>query len=258
MSEFLPLRISRSLAGRETKNRVLLEQEPWDPYVGMLTKGGAFAYIRNLLFDEGDGVQENCGVDADGWITGSVYAYPDPAALAYKIGVSHGKLGPRIETELQYAELLQIQNETEPELRYPTTSIISASWVTDALAKDGETMPRPAISTAGGRVRIAAKTYGTILVIYRVIRHTYQVWISPRPTAAENKYQSFIYAIWDGGNNVIEYKPPADAEDGGRCNSLARYGEGGTEPPTDCEPPHASPEDLHYDVDYCTGEVTEA
>ena len=256
MSEFSALRITRSRAGQETKNRVLLGQEPWDPYIGMLTVGGLWAYIRQLLYGEGEGVQENCGADEAGLIGGVVYAYPDPAGLVYDLGISHGDPGPRIETELKYAELLQVQNETEPSLRYPTDEIYSAVWVTDALAKDGETLPRPAISIAGGRVRTATPTYGTILAIYKVVRHTYQVWISPRPTAAENKYQSFIYAVWDGGNNYIEYQPPADAEDGGRCNNLIHYGEGGTTPSGDCEPPRPTPQDINYDVDYCSGEVT--
>jgi len=254
--EYTTLRITRSLPGSEAKNRVLLEQERWDPYIGMLTKGGVVAYLHDLLFGEGDGVEENCGVNEDGSVSGNVFAYPDPPDLNYSAKISHGVLGPRVVAELEYAELLQIQKITEPALRYPTSEILSAEWVTDAFAVDGEVLPRPAVDISGNRPRIAEQVYGTLLVIYRVVRHAYSVTIYPRPEAAENKYQSYIYALWDGGNNFIEYNPPPTVLDGGRCNS----GGGGsvTVVPPDCEPAPPQPEDLHYDVDYCDGTVTKS
>lgn len=248
------LSITRSNQREESSAYVLLEQEPWDQYVGMLTKGGVVAYLNNLLFGD-EKQEEDCGVAEDGTISSLIYAYPSPASLNYRIAISHGELGERIVDEVEYAEILQIQMEQNPTLRYPTSSIISATWVTDSFATDGEALARPAISIAGGRIFISKSVYGTILVIYRVIRHTYDGTILPRPDAAENKYQSFVYAVWDGGNNVIEYQLPADAEDGGKCNNRYKRGQGGTEPPKDCEPPIATPEDISVDVDYCSGKV---
>lgn len=247
MSEYLPLRITRSTSARDTSASVLLEQEPWDRYVGLLTRGGVVVYLRSLLFDEPP-QEEKCAA-LDGVVGGIVYAYPDPPGLAYHLGISHGEAGERIVSELEYAEVLQIQNEQRPSLRYPTGEILSATWVTDAFAADGESLPRPAVSIAGGQIVIAAPVYGTLLVIYRVTRHTYRVRIAARPTAPENKYQSYVYAVWDGGNNFIEYQPPVDAEDDGRCNN-SRRGDGDISAPDRCEP-SVYPEDIWRYWDYC-------
>lgn len=249
-----PLTLTLSPEDINTRDRVLLEQEPWDPYVGMLTKGGVVVYLYDLLFGEEDNVSTDCGVDEYAGVSGVVYAYPDPKDLNYHIGISHSDPGEPIITELQYSELLQVQNEKAPILRYPTDEIISAEWITDAFTVGGQPLPRPIIHTSGGKIRISEAVYGTILVIYKVVRHTYSVYILPRPTAIENKYQSYVYAVWDGGNNYLEYEPPKTVEDGGDCN-LSRHGEGDISTPEDCEPPLVSPEDVHYDVDYCSGKV---
>jgi len=254
MSEFLPFRITRSLARSETKNRILLEQERWDPYIGMLTKGGVVAYLHGLLFGEESGVEKRCGVDEEGNVSSDIFAYPDPPDLGYHLGISHGVLGPRVITDLVYAELLQIQGVTEPALRYPTREILSAEWVTDAFAVDGEALPRPVVSITDGRVRIAQAVYGTMLVIYRVVRHSYAATISPRPEAAENRYQSYIYAVWPGGTNYRAYELPPAVENGGRCN--LNGDDVDIDSPDGCRPPSVRPEDLHYDVDYCDGTVS--
>lgn len=239
MSEFLPLRITRSNADRGVSaGRVLLEQEPWDPYVGYLTKGGAVAYLRGLLFGEAD--QElpatNCGIDvAAGGITkGTVYAYPDPPELGYLLALSHGTVSGHSVEFLNFAEVVHLQNEIEPALRYPTRRIVSAEWLGSAMLGALPAAGMPAIAIAGGRVKASAPIYGSMLVVYEVVRHIYAATVTPRLEAAQNKYQSYIYAVWDGGNNYLEYKPPADAEESQssaaapRCNLDWLHGGTGT------------------------------
>jgi len=244
------LSITRSNQREESSAYVLLEQEPWDAYVGMLTKGGLLAYLRSLLYGETDEEQEkgNCGL-LNGIAETVVYAYPYPASLAYAIGISHGDLGPREKTVSEYAEVIQVQNVTDPQLKYPTDRIISAEWLS-AFKLSGETASRPTISTSGGRIRLSAPCYGSLFVRYEVVRHIYSVTVEPRPDATENLYESFIYATWNGGNEYLKFEPPADAESGGgRCNTGG--GESDIQPSDDCEPPSASPADIHQDYDYC-------
>ena len=61
---------------------VLLEQEPWDPYVGYLTKLGVIAYLNALLF-EGPEVLPNCAYNG-GMFSKAIYAYPSRPDLNYQ------------------------------------------------------------------------------------------------------------------------------------------------------------------------------
>jgi len=231
---------------------VMLEQEPWDPNMGYLTKAGAVAYLNALLFgDPEEDLIENCGAD----VQSTVYAYPEPSNLQYSIAITHGVLGEAREEILEYAEVIQVQQETDINLQYPTTNVISAEWLTDAFNLDGDTLPTPDIIISGGSVAVESRVDGSLYVIYEVFRHIYSVAVPEREDAEENNYQSHIYAVWAGGNNVIEYDLPADLEDGGSCNNFV--GSGVVFPPDEPEPPRAYPEDQQKYTDYCTGEEIE-
>jgi len=201
---------------------VMIEQNAWSPYTGYLTKGGAVAYLYSLLFGEpDDGPGENCGATGgvDGnTATGTVYTYPDPPELPYKFSVSNASVTGLAVEALEFAEVVHIQNTTEARLQYPTRRIISAEWLSKGLGL-------PEIITTGGRVRVRKPTMGSMLVVYEVVRHSREVSVNPRLDSTKNLYQNFIYVVWDGGNNYLEYSPPPDAEEGdsgkdsARCNS---------------------------------------
>jgi hypothetical protein len=201
---------------------VMIEQNAWSPYTGYLTKGGAVAYLYSLLFgDPEDAPAENCGatggVDGNA-ATGTVYTYPTPHTLQYKFAVSNANItGPFVEF-LEFAEVAQIQNTTEVRLQYPTKRIISAEWLSKGLGL-------PDIIITEGRVRVKKPTMGSMLVVYEVVRHTWEVAVNPRLDSTKNVYQNYIYAVWDGGNSYLEYTPPPDAQEGdsgsdsAECNS---------------------------------------
>lgn len=213
------LRITRSLSGGESAGSVLIEQDAWKPYTGLLTKAGAVAYLHSLLFGEPDDAPtENCGASDGNIATGTVYTYPNPPELLYKLSVSNGSFVGYMAEVLQFSEIVQFQNTAEVSLRYPTRTILAAEWLSK-----GEDLPD--IITTGGRVRTKTPVLGSAMVVYQVVRHSREVSVNPRPGATENTYQNFIYAVWDGGNSYKEYVPPADVEEGSigaefmRCNS---------------------------------------
>lgn len=270
-SQYTALRITRGLSSASgiARGSLLIEQEAWSPYVGYLTRGGAVAYLQALLFGEPeDAPPPNCGIGPDGRITAEIYTYPDPPELLYNIAATNGSVGLGAVEDLNYTEIIQVQGERTPALRYPTRSIISAEWVRDAYTRLGVTVPVSPLAIADGRVTLdAAGLYGTMLVTYRVHRRRHTVTIPPLPDDPDNRFKSFIFANWDGGNAVAEFKPPADAEDSasseadGRCNTdyLSALGNGygiaGLQIADDDDPPVAKPEDINYTIDYCSGEV---
>jgi|GEM_PF-7075193 hypothetical protein len=242
----LRLAIVSPSSSRSTDDFVRLEQEPWDPYIGSLTRFGVLAYLNAMLF-QADEPEPYCAGDSP---TLTVYAYPSRADLNYLAGASWGTLGPRRVQEVLYTEALQLDLELEPELKYPALSIERYVWVGDAYSPAGDVLVRPAVTISGSGITIAEKVYGTLLVTYRVCRHLYSLAVQPRPDAEENRLQSFVFTCWDGGNNYIEIEAPEGAEEGA-CNNRG----GSTFNPIwdDYTPDHVEPEDINVDVDYCTG-----
>jgi len=243
----LRIAIAQPKRDRNNDDFVLLEQEPWDPYIGFLTKFGVYAFINSILFNE-DEPEDNCPPSI---LSRSVYAYPSREDLNYRIGCSWGSLSARRVEVIDYTEDVQVDIELELDLKYPAVSITRSSWVGDVYTADGEVInPTPqAIVTTDG-VSLTEKVYGTLLVTYKVCRHVYGIRINPRVGAIENQLQSFVYACWDGGNTYMEMEIPDGSEDGG-CNYKIDYNL--HMPDSDDPPDHVDPENEYLDIDYCTG-----
>lgn len=231
---------------------VLLEQDEWDPSVGKLSKLGVFAYLQGLLFGEETADLQDCGTDALGWVRKDIYAYPSSPGLGYLIGISHGEIGERIVEDLEYAEVINLQNETEIGLKYPCQGIISKEWITDSFDSEGGELPRPkvSISSEGDDLQISGPAVGALLVVYRVIRHRYHIDVPPRENAGENSLQSFVWVVWSGGNNYMEVSLPDD-QDMSECNNWGGGG-GHIGSPGPNRPESVPPEDENRDIDYCT------
>lgn len=230
----------------DTNDFVRLEQEPWDPYIGALTRFGVLAFLNSIAFS-GPEPDPYCGGDN---FSLEVYAYPSRPDLKYLIGCSWGKLGDCRPQELLYTEAIQCNLELEPKLKYPALEVTKFAWVGDAWSPTGEQLQRPSVTIDGTGIRIAEKVYGTLLVTYKVRRDRYWLALSPRPGAQENKLQSFVYACWNGGNTHIEIKSPEGAE-AGECNNAWSSS---MDIVDDRQPPdHVDPDDEYVDVDYCSG-----
>lgn len=232
---------------RSTKDFVLIEQEPWDPFIDTLTKLGAVAYLNKLLFDKGDGAKLNCST-LDGLCSPMLYVYPSRPDLVYRLAVTWGNLGKRTIKKLAYTEVIQSSLEDRFNPKYPTEEIIKCVWAGDAYNKDGELIGLPEVTIVGDEIRLSEKVYGTMLVTYWVYQHRYGVAIRNRPAAIENKMQSFAYAIWKGGNKVEKIKIP-DMAESGKCANGGGIGHFTREPK---DPGPVDPEDERIYIDYCT------
>lgn len=247
---------------------VLLEQEAWDPYTGHLTKVAALGWLRKMLFG-GDAPIANCPGDGPGYQK-ALYAYPSPEGLNYRAMLSHGQLtGPVIERR-EFSELIQCNLDRRPPLKYPALAITSHQWVGETYDASGELVPAPLITVVGNSLHLSAEVYGSLRVSYLVCRHTYVATVQPRPEYGENKLQTYLLAVWSGGNSHLEVEAPATAEDG-VCNSrwnpgtgmfdYLPYGEPGSgtgfEGSGDDDDNPFRPvdgEDEHKYIDYCTQE----
>lgn len=232
-------------------NYVQLEQKPWESNVGKLTKGGVWAYLDSLLFgDPEEDLEENCGMNTDGSVNSTIYAYPFPFELPYYINSTRGTLGEKQINQLQYSEIIQVQSGTAPSTTYQTDNIISADWIFDPIDTNGNIKPQPSITWNGGKLDdISDGIYGSILIVYDVVQHVYPFTIFSDEELTENKYSSFIYAVWEGGNNVIEFVPSDDAI-GDSCKNRGEVVN--ISDPDPSGEPTAYPEDQYIDWDYCS------
>lgn len=231
---------------------VLLEQEEWGPNVGMLTKAGAIAYLDALLFgDPEEDLEENCGVATDDLIKTYVYAYPYPANLAFDIHITHGTLTSQTFQQEVYSEIINVQQDTELDLKYPAVSIISAEWVANAYDANFNKLSGVPLTISGNKVLVGQKVFGSVLVKYNVVRYRYRASVPLREDDTDEGYNSYIYTIWDGGNNVIKFEPSEDATlEGSNCGN--RFGELTVgDDGDDRVPPYADGEDIIKYRDYC-------
>jgi len=229
----------------DNDDSVRLEQEPWDIDTGYITKFMFFQYLNHLLFDA-DPPEADCPTLG----ARNVYAYPSRPDLSYLIGCTWGTLGPCRINEGEFSEAIQCDLQTELATEYPPLEIIGYTWLGAAYSPEGDFLSNPAVTIDGDKLRIAQAVYGTLLVKYTVCQHIYSLSVPVRPGAAENTVQSHLYAVWAGGNTVIEIEQPEGAETG-ECNYGSSWLGDATD---DDEPPdHVDPEDEHVNVDFCTG-----
>ena len=242
----LRISIAQPRRNRNNDDFVLLEQDPWEPLLGYVTKFGVYATINSILFQE-DEPEPNCPHTI---IDGNVYAYPSREDLNYIIGCSWGSLSSRRVQTLEFSEEIQVDLELELGLKYPALEIVSSGWIGPVYTSEGDIVnPNPEATVTTDGASLPEKVYGTLIITYKVCRHTYDLNIQPRPDAKENQLQSFVYACWDGGNTYMEMDIPEGSETE-ECN----YRNAELDITPDDQPPdHIPPEDEYVDIDYCTG-----
>jgi len=249
---------------------VMLEQETWNPYTGHLTKMQVVGWLGRIILNWVS-PSENCRPPGDGWGK-YLYAYPYPANLRYRIGVSHGNLGQPIQETLNFTELLRCNLELSPALKFPPLQITSAVFEGDCYTAKGEITSHPRITITDAGITLSAKVYASLRITYLVRRFVYPLTMQSRTEYQDKKYQSFFWAAWVGGTKYIEVEAPFNAESKDE-ECLNKWGDGAghfTELPgpggtdlgegdlvVDDKPyGHVTGEDEYIDIDYCSQKQT--
>lgn len=269
----LRVSLNSPLASAAAGGSVLLQQEAWDPYVGQLTKMQVFAWLSKIIFQTAI-PSGYCPPGFPGF-SKTIYAFPSSPSLNFKVGCSNGSLHDGHVEILDYTELVQVNLNRNPPLKYPAMSISSYAWDGDVYNKIGEMVGHPDISLIDNSLSLRDTVYGSLRVTYKVYRYTYILSVQPREEYQEKKFQSFIYAVWGGGTTYIEVEAPVGAEQeeipcnnilGGGIGQFSPFGviPGSTELGesgefSDDENPYAGKvtgEDETQYIDYCSGEVS--
>ncbi len=192
---------------------VMLEQQSWDPKIGKVTRLDLIKALENSVLGSSNSLSVDCGVDFDGQsYTTIVYAYPSPADLRFKVGLTNGEFTAPTVVELTVREAVSFALETEQSLTYPVRRFVAAEWAADVWNEAGSVVARPAITRDGQTMSVPEPIYGTAYVEYTTVRYVYSANIPARSDDPENVFQSIFYAWWDGGIELLKLSAPDGAE----------------------------------------------
>lgn len=192
-----------------------IEQTEWQAYTGALSAFGAAAWIAGLLYDTAEDVEVECGFDGNRVVTG-IACFPYRLDIDYKPHLTHGELGDRIISHDTITESIAVSLDTRLSLKYPARRIISATWQGACYDDELHSVPRPVLTIDQDDVQeiLADRAvYGTVVVQYETIRHSYTVSIPLRDDAEMNKYSSVFYAVYDGGVQYHRLSTPPGADE---------------------------------------------
>lgn len=232
---------------------LILEQSPWESDIGVVTKETIVSNIASHFGFRNIGTPVDCGLNEDGSYTSTLVAFPYDADLVYDIGLSYGSLGSAPIVALKVvSELLTFNNQQSASLTYPFHGEVALSWKQGPWNKLGENVQTTPLSYSGNEVTTTSRVYGSVLVSYYTVTHTYTLIVPPRDSE-ENKYQSVAWARWDGGYTYEVLEPPENAEEsmatGTTCRTRAKIDTGDP-----FDPPTADGSDTTYLIDYCSFE----
>ncbi len=236
---------------------LILEQAPWAGGVGVVTKLDLVHALSSALY--GDPENEiDCGMDGDCYLSG-LFVYPFNPSLSYQIGITHGELGESITQDVEVRELVSFKLDTEATVKYPIQQLISAEWGAETWDSEGGVTSDPSIFVDGQQVVLSKKVYGTVIVIYKTIRHARTLRVPPREESVENVFDSYAWARWDGGVEMEKLDPPENAEEAYFSESNCIWGGrwGDVIPPDDPGEPYGDGYGEDYDIDYCTQRIIE-
>ncbi len=241
----------------ETAEELILEQIPWDNYIGKVTTGAMMNYLKALMYGyEEDGSSVDCGLDANNAYSCVVMAYPDDPNMAYIMRVTHGDVGSCVVKNVDFTELVNIKLASEAKLKYPAQSIVSVNFIGSTYDDQGRIVPHPAVTFSGRTITLDASVYGIMLIVYEIITHGYTVTVPRREIAEENYYSSIVFANWAGGKIHLELEPPPSAEDlaAKQLDCWSVFSPFERAPGKEC-PPQTRIADRDTTVEYCSQET---
>jgi hypothetical protein len=256
----LTLAYSGQASEREALDLLLIEQEDWRPYTGVVTLAGMVGYLAALLYGEDYQDRIDCGLTG-GEVVCAVFVYPRRAGLVYQFHASHGSLSERQIEEIEIEEGVNFSLSNRATPQYPPLAIALAEWLDAVYDVAGNLIPPPALTIHSGEIHSAVPCYGSVQVRYTTERHSY-ILTAPRRDdgqTIDNYYSAVVYGVYSGGINWLEIEmPPGIATFESDPDANCGWGsvDGSISRPDDEEQPvQPRPKNRHTVIDYCSQET---
>jgi len=239
---------------------LLIEQQDWSAYTGVVTTSDMVRALRTMLYGDEYTNEMDCGM-VGGAVQCLIDVYPRQRGLEYQLAASYGNLSGRSESDEVIEETINFSLTDTVIPSYPPLAISSAAWADLVYDADGNPIAAPQLTIEDGSITCPIKVHGSVNLRYTTERHRYTLTITRREDAIDAFYGAVVFGWYDGGLNWEEIELPpgieifeADAE------AVCGYSGSGSatlidndDDPTD-QPVTANRRSL---VDYCSQEITE-
>lgn len=235
------------------RDLLLLEQEAWSAYTGVLTRAGLAFYARAAIYGGTADARMTCGFSGDTLHT-VIYAWPLAPGVVFRLRASVGDLGAVQVDTVSTGESVTYNLTDHASLRHPADRIEEARWLTGPYNSAGEAIAPPALTVSGRDLILSEPVWGSVWIRTAGTRYTCRLSISrdaAEPLLAAG-WSEYVIGLPEGGRPVaLELTPPPGAEElarsGAECGRISYR----VVPPGGNGPPVAQPRDKHIKCDYC-------
>lgn len=238
------------------RDLLMLEQEPWGDYVGVLTKLHFARYLSAALYG-GEQEEEpvDCGWGADG-LAITIYAYPLAPGVRYRLASTVGQIEELGQESITERQTVSFGLERSASLPRPAVRILASEWLTGPYTTGGARVPPPALRVSGREVLSPIPVFGSVWLTLEVQRASAIIRIASdeaEPLLAAG-WSEFVVGMPSGGRPVaLEITSPPGAEEMAKLGLACGRGSAGNtvDWPPDQGEPIAQPRDKHVKCDYC-------
>lgn len=254
----------RPSSAPDERDLILLEQEKWGGYCGLLTRGGLAKYLRQYFFggqrpadEESESVVNCCGYG--GPLAIAIYVYELKPGVSYSLRTTVGELGAGVLETIIERESVTFNMEKTASIRHPAAAVRAARWLTGPWTTGGADVAAPALSVSGREVVSPIPLFGTaeLALETRRWRHVLSIPKDDAEALLQSGWAEFVVGLPSGGRPVgLEVTEPPGSEELAKTGVGCGRGRGGVsghiESPEEDEPT-AQPEDKHIHCEYCEG-----
>ena len=245
------------------RDLILIEQEKWGPFCGILTRMGLARYLRAMFSADQEPSDEQavncCG--AGGPLAIPIYVYELSPGVQYSLRSTVGNVGETGTLEpLIERETVSFGLATEASISHPASAIRQARWLTGPWTTGGADVTPPTLTLDGRTVRSPIPIFGSVELTLEVRRWRHLLLIS-KEEAEElliKGWAEYVMGLPSGGRPVgVEIEEPPGAAEMAKYGYACGRGKGGgasgtiNGPEDDNDEPVATGANKYIHCDYC-------
>lgn len=254
----LSFRYTSAARPAEERDLLLLEQEEWNHYTGLLTRAGFLRYLRAVLYDTDDKARILCPIGND--LAIRIFAWPLAPGVVFRLRASVGALGEVTVDTVRSGESLTFSLSDRADLKHPASRVEAIRWLTGPYDAEGRLVAPPSASVSGREITLSAPVWGAAWIETAATRYACVLTL-PRDAAEPllaAGWSEWVIGLPEGGRPVaLELAAPPGAE------ALAAAGAGCGRASYRVKPsggdgrPEGYPADKRINCDYCELECEE-
>lgn len=195
------------------RDLLIITQEDWANNTGKVLMSDFYNFTYNALTSQTITNNVDCGLNANGSCTSTIYTYPRVSDLSYQLHTSFGSLSDRKVESYEHQELISFDIDNEADTEFTPSGNVSYSWIGSVYDSAGNVRSVPSVSIdSDGVIVLSSKVYGSLKLTYSVTRHIYKLTVTPR-TYGSDLFGAVVYGVYENGISWHELQNPPDLDD---------------------------------------------